>query len=547
MPYPSLEQYNDALQYPNLTLVDPSLKKGSIAKTGLGLPLALCGGFALTYTLSLDGKKIAIRCFHKESPNLQQRYYAISNKLKQLNSPYFVDFIYQPEGILVNSRKYPIVKMAWAEGITLGEFIENNYNNRIKIASLRKALRTMGSFLDQNKVAHGDIQPGNVMVSSEGTTVKLIDYDGMFVEEIKPLGSSELGHRNFQHPKRNESIWDTTLDRYSLIVLNSALNALEEAPELWHQTNSDGDAFLFRANDFNDPGHSKTFSLVSKYPKLTEDIRNLAAISRAKFHEIPTLEDFLQKKNIPQITITISSSSEFSRLPYNSPYIVLDATKYEKCQYYVGDRVELIGQIVDVKNDISRRGTPYIFINFGDWRGEIVKITIWSEGLEKLREKPDEGWVGKWISVVGLIEPPYHSDQYGYTHLSITITQPNQMHIIDEPEAKYRLGITSNTRTMKRNTDVLADMKQVSRPIGSNRPYAQNTVTSNQTIVDQMKRASTQPVGQQKTSQQKPITTTYSKPAYPKQKKEKKLPTEVIIALIFVGCYLLLLLYFLYT
>jgi len=74
MTYPTLEQYNEAFQHPQLALADPDLKKGSIATTGLGLPLALCGGFALTYTVTTGGAKYAVRCFHKQSNALEKRY-----------------------------------------------------------------------------------------------------------------------------------------------------------------------------------------------------------------------------------------------------------------------------------------------------------------------------------------------------------------------------------------------------------------------------------------------------------------------------------------
>ena len=87
-------------------------------------------------------------------------------------------------------------------------------------------------------------------------------------------------------------------------------------------------------------------------------------------------------------------------------YDVVLATNYETCLRRVGDKVEVIGRIVEVKEDSARNGKPYVFINFGDWRGQIFKIAIWSEGLAAISKKPDASWVGKWVSVVGLIEPP---------------------------------------------------------------------------------------------------------------------------------------------
>jgi tRNA A-37 threonylcarbamoyl transferase component Bud32 len=92
--------------------------------------------------------------------------------------------------------------MAWAKGETLGEFLEVNRRSAQAIAKLSASIESLAAYLEKEKIAHGDFQTGNLMVSDGGATVQLIDYDGMFVDEIKTLGSSELGHVNFQHPRR---------------------------------------------------------------------------------------------------------------------------------------------------------------------------------------------------------------------------------------------------------------------------------------------------------------------------------------------------------
>ena len=126
---------------------------------------------------------------------------------------------------------------------------------------------------------------------------------------------------------------------------------------------------------------------------------------------------------------------------------------------FVGDKIELIGQIVEVKENKTRHGKPYIFINFGPWQGRIVKVSIWSEGLDALSKKPTQSWVGKWISVVGLMEPPYVSRKYKYSHLAISITQGSQLHVLTEKDAKFRLAsINSETRSnSKSNNEKILD------------------------------------------------------------------------------------------
>ncbi len=505
--YPSLEQYNEAFQYPQLALIDPELKLGAIATTGLGLPLALCGGFALTYTLKAGTKKFAVRCFHKQSNALEKRYSSISSRLKGLHSPYFVDFAFQPQGVRVAGQAYPVVKMAWASGTTLGEFLEQRFRSPTELQQLGISLRGLSKFLESQRMAHGDIQPGNVMIANGGKTIQLIDYDGMFVEDLRSLGSAELGHRNFQHPKRTSTCWDPSIDRFSFIGIDLALRALEAYPELWARTQSDGDAILFKANDFADPGRSAIFADLFNRPKFSEDAKNFAAICKSSYDKIPTLEDFLARRNIPQVSISVVQTPISTIVQYLSAYPVLDATSYTNCLKYVGDKVELIGQIVEVKQDKSRHGKPYVFINFGPWQGKIIKISIWSEGLDALSDKPTQSWVGKWISVVGLIEPPYVSRKYKYSHLSISITQGSQLHIITDKEAKFRLAgsATRSSETVSRsnNQDILDGIRGAKSPASIKRvpAAASPAVTSNQAVLQKIK--GSQPAPQSRTGSAK--------------------------------------------
>jgi len=59
--YPALNEYNAAVQNPRLAFNDSELKAGTVATTGLGLPRALGGGFAITYTVGSGSRKFAVR------------------------------------------------------------------------------------------------------------------------------------------------------------------------------------------------------------------------------------------------------------------------------------------------------------------------------------------------------------------------------------------------------------------------------------------------------------------------------------------------------
>ncbi|EOU9528814.1 TerY-P anti-phage system serine/threonine kinase [Cronobacter dublinensis] len=501
MPYPSLEQYNQAFQLHSKLLNDPELKSGTVATTGLGLPLAISGGFALTYTIKSGAKKYAVRCFHRESKALERRYEAISKKISSLRSPYFLDFQFQPQGVKVEGISYPIVKMAWAKGETLGEFLEVNRRSAQAIAKLSASIESLAAYLEKEKIAHGDFQTGNLMVSDGGATVQLIDYDGMFVDEIKTLGSSELGHVNFQHPQRKATNpFNHTLDRFSLISLWLALKALQIDPSIWDKSNSELDAIIFRANDFVDPGSSSILGMLSGIQQLSTHVKNFAAVCASAMEKTPSLGDFIASKNIPISLASISMNGDIpaSRLKpgYIGAYTVLSALDYSACLQRVGDKVEVIGKIIGVKLNKTRNGKPYIFVNFGDWRGNIFKISIWSEGISALPSKPNASWVGKWISVIGLMEPPYVSGKYKYSHISITVTTIGQMTVLSETDARWRLAGPNDSRQISTSTS--SNQEALERIKGKSttstpKPVSTNATTANQAILNKL-RASTKTV-----------------------------------------------------
>lgn len=472
MSYPSLEQYNNAFQRHAMLLADAELKGGTLSTTSFGLPLAISGGFALTYTITAGAKKYAVRCFHRKSNELERRYQSISRRLAALRSPYFLDFQFQPQGIRVDGGIYPIVKMAWAKGETLGEFLEDNCSNTVALGKLSEALVAMAAMLEKERIAHGDLQTGNLMVSGGGSSVQLIDYDGMYIDEIKDLGSAEAGHLNFQHPQRKSANpFGPTLDRFSLISLYLALKALRNDPSLWRKTNSEVDAILFRANDFAAPSSSPVFALLAANSTLAADAKNFAAVCMASIAQAPSLADFIAGRSIPQtlsaIAFNSATATNAPTLGYVGAYDVLSAADFALCLKHVGDKVEVIGKIVEVNLAKTKRSNkPYIFVNFGNWRGQIFKVAIWPQAMAILKNRPDKSWEGKWLTITGLMEPPYSKAEFGYTHLSISISANGQMTLISEAEAQRRLagpGVTTRA-PIASNQDALARIKQQATP-----------------------------------------------------------------------------------
>jgi hypothetical protein len=443
MAYPQITDYHEAIQHPAQAFIDPDLRQGAVAENNLGLPLVMSGGFALTYAVTTPRRKCAVRCFHREIPAIQQKYDATSKKLRSLAIGCFVDFDFQQSGISVRQRVFPIVRMDWVEGDTLGIWLDKNFNNPRALEKARADFVAIARFLEREGIAHGDIQNGNVMVANG--EIKLIDYDGMFVPGMHPGNGSETGHRHFQHPGRRVSNFGPGMDRFSFIALDLSLRALIEDRSLYSKFREGGETIIFKANDFADPHNSEIFRRLLAMPKLKGQARSFAAICEAPLAAVPTLDEFLSGRNIPAAKAAIDATLASATKPaaaYIPAYPVVDALNFSAALQRVGDRVELIGRIVEIKPGSRKQGKGrskrYVFINFGSWRGNIVKISIWSDGLARLKEQPSAKWIGRWVSVTGLIDVPYETKLY--KHLSITVQDEGQIQWLDDAQAGFRLA-----------------------------------------------------------------------------------------------------------
>src|SRR6195256_2540291 len=443
MSYPQITEYHEAVQHPAQAFIDPDLKQGAVAENNLGLPLVMSGGFALTYAVTTPRRKCAVRCFHREIPAIQQKYEAISKKLRSLANGCFVDFDFQQSGITVRQRIFPIVRMDWVEGDTLGVWLDKHFDDRRALEKARTDFAAIARLLEGKGIAHGDIQNGNVMVTNGD--VKLIDYDGMFVPGMPAGNGSETGHKHFQHPDRRVSNFGPGMDRFSFIALDLSLKAVIEDKSLYKKFREGGETIIFRANDFADPENSEIFQRLLAMPKLKEQARGFAAICAAPLEAVPTLDEFLAGKNIPVAKAPINATLTPATKPataYIPAYPVVDALNFSAALQRVGDRVELIGRIVEIKPGSRKqgkgRGKRYVFINFGSWRGNIVKISIWSDGLARLKEQPSAKWIGRWVSVTGLMDVPYETKLY--KHLSITVQEEGQIQWLDDAQAGFRLA-----------------------------------------------------------------------------------------------------------
>ncbi len=294
MAYPSRADYSQAVgSFPQVSIIDATLRSGTPARGSNNLLLVYSGGFSSVFPLVVGPNTFALRCWVRDIGDAEIRYQGISNYLKQKNLPYFVEFAYIREGILVNGTKWPITRMEWAEGETLCQFIENNLHDAALLRTTAAEFLNMVETLHTHQISHGDLQDGNILLKRNNTDVeiKLIDYDSVFVPALRGFPDSIVGLPQYQHPSRTAGggIANEKVDYFSELVIYLSLLAVAEKPALWSQFKGGMDgALLFVATDFRNPAQSSIFQ---ELESLSSDVKLLAS----------KLKQFCAKTSIDQL------------------------------------------------------------------------------------------------------------------------------------------------------------------------------------------------------------------------------------------------------
>ncbi len=268
MTWPTPQDYNESIQTPFLSICDPEMAEGEPELNPLGLPKAVTGAFASVYRLKCPDRDVAIRCFLHNIPDQRERYRELSNFLEENPLDYMAQFEFLEKGIKIQDQWFPALKMEWIEGESLEQFLSSRLNLQWPFETiLRDFVRIYENMKDYG-VAHGDLQHGNMLVIKdelEGARLKLVDYDGMFVPGLHGYPSNELGHPNYQHPRRKSKHFGPFLDNFSAWVIYASLNCLLIDPSLWTKLSAGDDCLLFRRSDFRSPSESHVFNLLKRH------------------------------------------------------------------------------------------------------------------------------------------------------------------------------------------------------------------------------------------------------------------------------------------
>lgn len=258
--YPSYGDYNLSVSHLPKFAREPRLVQAQPQKIANGNLVAYSGGYSRVYPVQSGSGKYALRCWTADVGDARERYRQIGTYLARQSMPYFVEFEYLENAIVVKGQHYPVLWMEWAEGPRLREFIGQNLGNRPVLRQLARAFREMVAALHAAQISHGDLQDENIIVQNgpAGPRLKLIDYDSLYVPALQGYSDQIIGVSHYQHPRRDSlRTASDRVDYFSELVIYLSLLVYEQNSTLWNPHAEK--QLLFADSDYVDPVRSKAF------------------------------------------------------------------------------------------------------------------------------------------------------------------------------------------------------------------------------------------------------------------------------------------------
>lgn len=250
--YPSKDDYLKAVQRSESFASDELRRAEFVRHPVWQIPKPAAGASAVVFKAVLDGEEQALRFPTRQDASRADRYEALQQHFTVHD---LAGCVAMPrwvrDGIRINGRTWPVVRMQWVNGRTLNHYVDHLVTQQDSgaLVGLTGAWRELVVRLQRAEFAHGDLQHGNVLVDHHGA-LRLVDFDCSWIAQFAGQPApSETGHRNYQLENRQ---WGRWMDTFPGLVIYLSLLALSKNPMPWSALNT-GENLLFRRDDFAPP------------------------------------------------------------------------------------------------------------------------------------------------------------------------------------------------------------------------------------------------------------------------------------------------------
>ncbi|MBO4719789.1 MAG: protein kinase family protein [Prevotella sp.] len=307
MNYPLISEYVEAIK-----AAEDNFKELTNLRPVLGDDWITSGNYAVVFKMEdvETGKFYALKCFTKEQEGRAEAYHQIANALKDVDSPYLVSLRYLDKELFVDTEQkteteFPVLLMDWVEGKTLDKYLRENLDDKYALEMLAYRFSQLAQWLIPQPFAHGDLKPDNILVRGDGTLV-LVDYDGMYVPDMKGQKARELGSPDFRHPLRTEVDFDEHIDDFPITLILLSLKAISFNPDYLDEYGA-VDRLLISSKELHDLKECNFLkdvipsgnSIIDRYAFLFCTVYYEKSLSSQLYNYIPT------SKPLPLIPYTI--------------------------------------------------------------------------------------------------------------------------------------------------------------------------------------------------------------------------------------------------
>lgn len=272
--WPMLDDYDNALRDALTTVNDADVRTKKLS--GDSCPLRL-NGQSSKYVTVYQMEDWVVKCFFTNfmnrpvispPPDISERYQSLNNYtyVHSQKLAFLVPQIWVENAITIDGQVWPFIKSRFIQAPRLGEFLADRHEEPFVNAALAKQWFEIIKVLESLRIAHGDLDLTNVLVSGDypHVTLRLVDFDSMYVPALEGRKMYELGHEHFQAPSQlGIRHFDSKMDRFPALVIYLSLIALDEDSQLWDRCKANEDSkLLLNTKDFQDLGNSAAYNLL---------------------------------------------------------------------------------------------------------------------------------------------------------------------------------------------------------------------------------------------------------------------------------------------
>jgi hypothetical protein len=260
--WPTGLDYATAVQDPS-QIGDEHIRAAEVVRDMLGMPMSASGQCAIVFQLAGDTGPLAVRCFTRPPEHGAVRYRALARHLERRSCERLVPARWVDDAIVVNDLPWPAVAMPWVPGSPLNVAVEDLLRDPDRLTLLAARWLDVLDDLRAARIAHGDLQNGNVLVD-EDLSIRLVDLDGVWIPSLDGRVPGEAGHPDFQHPRRSAEDWGPDVDTFAGFLIHVSLLALAADPSLWAY--HAGENLVLGAADLRAPGATPAWGALVRSP-----------------------------------------------------------------------------------------------------------------------------------------------------------------------------------------------------------------------------------------------------------------------------------------